>query len=227
MNGFRHGVALRHAADPAARQQREDGKEDGQPLAVHAAFDRIHRAAADHPVRVDDAVFDREHALCILRCDAEDAAEPAPEDRARAAEDDRRPDADDVAGADCGGQRDRQRTELRYVALRTGIVSDAQPDAEEDVPLDKLQVKRQEDVTSEQQDQQRRPPDEGIQRADPGVDPIHGILNNRNNISYMFIDQADPVRNQFHRERFSFRKKLKKQNIYNSTENALCQVRNE
>ena len=112
-------------------------------------------------------------AFRVLGGDGEDAAEPAPEDRARAAADDGGPDADDIDRADGRGERDRQRAEMRDVAFRAGIVPHAQPDPEKDVSLDEFQVECQKDVASDQQDQQGRPPDKRIERADPFGNLFH------------------------------------------------------
>ena len=63
-------------------------------------FKRGHRTAHIGTVLLFLTVFDSDERFRILRGDAEDPADPRPEDCAGAADRDGRTDADDVSGAD-------------------------------------------------------------------------------------------------------------------------------
>ena len=88
----------------------------GQTL-LHAALDVVERAAEHMAVFVDAAILHGEQALGILRCHSKQRGEPHPEHRARAAGNNSRRNAHDVARADGGRKRRAQRAEARYLAM--------------------------------------------------------------------------------------------------------------
>ena len=85
---------------------------------AHAALDVIERAAENMAVLVDGAELDGEQTLGVLGRHSEEGGEPHPEHGARAAGDDSRCHADDVARADGRRKRGAQRAEARHLALR-------------------------------------------------------------------------------------------------------------
>ena len=68
-------------------------------------------------VRIDFAVFDRQKPFGILRCHTEKCRQPHPQERTRAAGDDRRCDPDDIARADGGGKSGAQGAETGNFTL--------------------------------------------------------------------------------------------------------------
>ena len=120
-----HGGGLHGRADAEGRDGREQGKSPGAEqrppgrvavLVSEAALPRVHGAAEHVAVVILHAVLNGSEGLGVLRGDAEHAGDPHPEHRARAARDDGRAHADDVAGADSGGKSRAQGAELADVA---------------------------------------------------------------------------------------------------------------
>ena len=114
------GVDLRAAAGAERGEHGEQREQHGERLAellpLEAALKRVHRAAHHAAVCGLHAVLDRDQALRVLGRDAEHTGQPAPQHRARAAEIDGRAHAYDVARADGGRERGRQRLKLADVA---------------------------------------------------------------------------------------------------------------
>ena len=112
----RDRVGLHHVADAERGEHGEEREEHAEPLHAEAALERVHRPAQHGAVLGRDAVLHGQQRLAVLRGHAEDAGQPHPQHRAGAAQADRGRDADDVAGADGGGKRGRQRGERADVA---------------------------------------------------------------------------------------------------------------
>ena len=105
------GVGLHHVAHEAQRQNDEHREHRGQhlaDLALERGADIVRRAARDLAVQRGLVVL-RQHGLGVNGRHAEKRRHPGPEQCARAAADQRRGTARDVAGADlrrdCGRQR--------------------------------------------------------------------------------------------------------------------------
>ena len=126
------------------------------------------------PLGVLDPVLHREHRLGVLGGDAEDAGQPHPQHGARAARRHRGGHADDVAGADGGGQRGRERAELADVALALLLARERERIAVRQVALDEAQPDGQEEVRAEQQDEERRSPHEVTGSREERFEALHG-----------------------------------------------------
>ena len=116
---------------------------------MQAALQCVHRAALHAAVLGLHAVLDCDQAFRILGGDAEYAGQPAPEHSARAAEEYRRTHADNIARADGGSQRGRQRLKLTDIARRIRIFLNRQPDAGKGLALDKAGAHRHKQVGAE------------------------------------------------------------------------------
>ena len=174
-------VDLRAAADAEGRQhgkQREQNRHRlAELLPFQAALKRIHRAAHHAAVRRVHAVLDRDQALRVLGRDAEHAGQPAPQHRARAAEIDGRAHADDVARADGGRERGRQRLKLADVARGVRVLRHRQPDAGERLFLDKSGAQRHENMRAAQQNEHRCAPYPVFERGDKARESLHVFLS--------------------------------------------------
>ncbi len=111
-DGRADGVGLYHAAHKAKREEgrhREEAREKAAEAIGESALDIIDRAAVHRTLSVHPARLLRQHRLGVDGGHAEEGDDPHPENRARAADQDRAAGADDVAGADLrrhsGGQR--------------------------------------------------------------------------------------------------------------------------
>ena len=97
------GVSLYGVAYAEGGQCREHCEEHGQPLPAQSAFQGVHRSAEHASAFGLHPILDGQQSFGVLRRDAEDARQPAPQNGARAAEGNGRSHADDVARADGGG----------------------------------------------------------------------------------------------------------------------------
>ena len=146
-----NGVALHHASDTRACRQSENCKTDSKRFAVHRAFHDVHRTAADETVLAYKPVFNREESFCVFCCDSENAAEPAPEHRTGAAEDDRGRHADDVSGSDRRRKRNGECAVVGDFADSVRVLLQAQTDRQRNVPLDEFEAEGEKEVTSDEQ----------------------------------------------------------------------------
>ena len=110
--------------------------------------------------------------LGILRGNAEHAREPYPEHRARAAREDGRRHAHDVARADGGGKRRGKRAELADIAFGVVVLPQGHLDGGRQLALDDARAERQEDVRAQQQDDHGRTPDRPVDSVDD-ADYVH------------------------------------------------------
>ena len=104
-------VRLRHVADAEGREhreQREERRHDAAQRAADAVLHRVHRAAGHFADAIRLTILDRQDRFAVFRGKPEQRADPHPDERAGAAEDHGRRDADDIAGADGGGERRHQ-----------------------------------------------------------------------------------------------------------------------
>lgn len=116
-----NGICLHGIADSERCASREEGKEDGQLLPPESTLKSIHRSTEHASVLRLDTVFYGEEALRVLRRNAEDARQPAPQHRTGTAEGNSRSDTDDVTGADSRCQSRRKGSELTDIAVRTAV----------------------------------------------------------------------------------------------------------
>ena len=123
------GVGLRHIADAERRERRQHAERPGKPLplAAHAVFNIVHRAADPVAARVPLAELDGKQNLGILDDHAEQRRDPQPEHRAVAAHGDRLRRADDVARADGRGKRRRHGLQRRYAPVRRLLLFEELP----------------------------------------------------------------------------------------------------
>ena len=171
------GIATKYAESLIAvkyRVQTADGRMMGGAM---YALERVHRAAHHAAVCGLHAVLDRDQALRVLGRDAEHAGQPAPQHRARAAEIDGRAHADDVARADGGRERGRQRLKLADVARGVRVLRHRQPDAGERLFLDKSGAQRHENMCAAQQDEHRCAPYPVFERGDKARESLHVFLS--------------------------------------------------
>ena len=177
LDDLRDGVDLRAAADAERCEHRKQREQHGERFAeflpFQSALERVHRAAHHAAVCGLHAVLDRDQALRVLGRDAEHAGQPAPQYRARTAEIDRRADADDVARADGGRERGRQRLKLTDVARGVRVLGHGQANARERLFLDKSGAQRHKNVRAAQQDEHGRAPDPVFERGDDARECLH------------------------------------------------------
>ncbi len=170
-------VRLDHVADAERGQRRQQREDAAEPRQAQALLQRVHRSAAHRPGFVGLAVVHRDDDLAVLGAHAEQARHPEPEERARAADEDRGGDAGDVAHADRRGQRRRDRLERRHGALALAAREDlaehlAQGEAEP-AELDQSGEYRQQHARAHQQHDHRSAPDVPVQRAFEGNQALH------------------------------------------------------
>ena len=186
------GVYLAHVADPERREDAEAGKQDSQHLAhcltaglcAQTVGQIIHRAAAPLAFFVLAAVVDAQHVLRKAGHHAQQGHDPHPEDGARAAGDDGRGHAHDVAGADGACQRRTHALELAdgHVFL-AGVGSDVligknstdgmlEPVAHPP-ELEKAGADAEPQAGAEQQCQTERPPDEAVDHIVDARDDVY------------------------------------------------------
>ena len=181
LDDLRDGVDLRAAAGAEGRQhgkQREQNRHHlAELLPFQAALKCIHRAAHHAAVCGLHAVLDRDQALRVLGRDAEHTGQPAPQHRARAAEIDGRAHADDVARADGGRKRGRQRLKLADVARGVRVLRHRQPDAGERLFLDKSGAQRHKNMRAAQQNEHRCAPYPVSERGDKARESLHVFLS--------------------------------------------------
>ena len=116
MERITDGVGLHHVAHEAQRQNDEHREHRGQhlaDLALERGADIVRRAARDMAVHRGLVVL-RQHGLGVNGRHAEKRRHPGPEQRARAAADQRRGTARDVAGADLRRNGRRQRLKAAH-----------------------------------------------------------------------------------------------------------------
>ena len=180
----RHRVDLHGVADAERRHRAEYRERQTQPLAefrgefANAVAQVIHRSADMLAGLVHLPIGDRAHRFRVLRGHTEQRDQPHVEDRARAAERDRRRDARDISGADGGRERRHQRVERLDLAGAgwTGPV-EQQPEAVDDLaPRHEHQSQGQQQAGDAQHAEHRRPPDKGVDLVDDGVQLVHGCL---------------------------------------------------
>ena len=174
-------VRLGHVADAEGREHREQCEErrhDAAQRAADAVLHRVHRAAGHFADAVRLAVFDRQHRFAVFRGKPEQRADPHPDERAGAAEDHGRRDADDIAGADGGGKRRHQRLERRDVALVLLFLFENHADGVEKIaPGQEFQPDGQENAGADQQRQHDGAPNKIVQVVQHLL-KIHSVPSN-------------------------------------------------
>ena len=143
---------MHQIADSERGAHREDAEQDSEPFHTHSPFQGIHGASQHFALRGTDAVFDGQQSFGILGRDAQHAGQPAPQDSARAADEDRSAHTDDVAGADGGGQCGGQILELADIAGSIRILGEGELDGGAELSLNETGSCCQEQVSAEQQD---------------------------------------------------------------------------
>ena len=187
-----NGVYLAHVADPERREDAEAGKQDSQHpahrptagLCTQTVGQIIHRAAVPLAFFVLAAVVDAQHVLRKAGHHAQKGHDPHPEDGARAAGDDGRGHAHDVAGADGACQCRTHALELAdgHVFL-AGVGGDVligknstngmlEPVAHPP-ELEKAGADAEPQAGAEQQCQTERPPDEAVDHIVDARDDVH------------------------------------------------------
>ena len=120
LHGSRDRIHLRgRTTAEHGRHDAEDGESDSErlPFLAKTHFDIVHRAAGNIALVIHPSVLDRKAPFRILGRHAEESGKPHPEERARAAELDRRRYADDVSRADRRSERRAERLEAVDVAI--------------------------------------------------------------------------------------------------------------
>src|SRR5207244_3500274 len=84
-----------------------------------------------------------------------------------------RRDADDVAGADGGGERGGERSEVAHVAFALGRARKGEPDRGAEVALDDAQADGQVEVRADEEDEERPAPQQVAERAEDLLGPLH------------------------------------------------------
>ncbi len=112
-----NGIYLRRAADTKGCETCKDCECHAEPFHIKPALQCIHGAALHTPVFRLDPVLYSYVRLRVLRSDSEHTGKPAPENRSRSADGNRRAHADDVTSTDCSSQSCRQRAKVRYLSL--------------------------------------------------------------------------------------------------------------
>ncbi len=166
------GVALRDVADAEGGDGGENGEENGEPAAVQAALQGVHGPADDGAALVLHAIADGEQAFRIAGGHAKQAGEHAPEDGARSAGGDGDGDANDVAGADVGGQRDHERGEVGDVPLLLLASLHVVAHGAEEVPLGTTQQDGEINVRAQQAEEEDVPPQEPARPVEKIVDGL-------------------------------------------------------
>jgi|SRR5438132_3444076 len=88
---------------------------------------------------------------------------------------DSRRDADDVAGADGGGQRNRQCPELTDVTASFGRLLNGEFDRLPEISLDEAKAEREKNVGAQEENQQWRAPEEIAELADEFFKFLHVV----------------------------------------------------
>ena len=136
--------------------------------------DVVHRAACDLAALIRRTVLHGEQPLRVLCRHAEERRHPHPENRTGAANLDRRRDADDIARADGRGKRDAECLKARYIALSAVLcLEDERKCTRQAAHLDQRETQRQHDACPHEQDDERRPPEEGVHRIQYGKKRFH------------------------------------------------------
>ena len=115
-----NAVHLRKRADAEQSDHgAENRKQHGEPFPVfpHALFNHVERAAQKVPVFFYFAVFNGKHTFRVFGGRTQNGGNPHPEQRARAAGQNCRGHAHDVAGPDGGRKRRTQRAETGKLAV--------------------------------------------------------------------------------------------------------------
>ena len=99
-------------------------KDNAEPALLEAVLHIVRRSTVARAVFVLALIDLRKRGLDERGSAAEDGGYPHPEDCTRAAEDERRGNADDVARADTGCGGDHERTERGYATLLLGFFAD-------------------------------------------------------------------------------------------------------
>ena len=120
----------------------------------------VHRPAALFASGIGRAEANREQRLGVLRRHANQARHPHPEERTGPTRGDRCGHANDVAGADCGGQRRHERLEVGDVAFGVGLAAHNQPEPQCARELKKLEA-AQPDGQVETREQEKRDEEQG------------------------------------------------------------------
>ena len=108
-------VGLDHVAD-AEGGERYQGREDRAEPGQAESLQCVHGPAAHGPGRIGFAVMHRDDDLGKLRTHPQEARDPQPEERPRAADGDRRRDAGDIADTDRRRECGRHRLKGRHAA---------------------------------------------------------------------------------------------------------------
>ena len=112
MHGGGNAVNLCNRADTERGEQAEHAKQNGQPFLMEPFFYVIHRAADPFPFFVFVAEINAQNDFGVFGHHAEKGRHPHPENCTGTARGNRRCHTDNVARADCGGKRGRQRLKL-------------------------------------------------------------------------------------------------------------------
>ena len=165
----RNAVRLDGRQENAAGKDGDQGEDDAEPAKAEALLDEGEGAAAVTGFMLEAENL-REGRFDESRRGAEKGHDPHPEDSAGAAESDGRCDADDVAGADAAGEGDTEGFEGGD-AFAVGFLAKERAEHQtEAAHLDETGADREEQAGSDQQDDQRRIPDDLV---DGGDDLFH------------------------------------------------------
>ena len=151
MNDLSDGVNLSAAADAEGGHHGEGREEHPQPLEAQTPFQGVHSAPLHFPVGRLDPVFDADKGFCVLGGDTEHAGNPAPEHRARSAQEDGGAHADDVAGADGGGQSGGQGLKLAHIPRRVRVAGHRELDAGKGLALNETGAEGHKNVGAQQE----------------------------------------------------------------------------
>ncbi len=179
LQGIGHAVDLDHVADTEAGEPAEqgEGRTEPGPALAQTVLDGIHRTADVFVALILLAVVHRQHHFGELGGHSHQRGAPHPEQRARAAEEDRRGHPGDVAGTDGGRQAGHQRLEradlaAALVILATPLPEQAKADSQAHQGHE-LQPQHQVQAGAENQHQHQRPPDHAVQVDHPLLQAFH------------------------------------------------------
>lgn len=121
VDGRSHVVGLQAVESEAKAEDEGYGKDDTEPALTESKLNVVCGATTKRAVRIAHLPDLGKRRLDERRCRADDGHEPHPENGARAANRNRRRDADDVARANARGRRDHERLERRDATLLLGL----------------------------------------------------------------------------------------------------------
>ena len=166
-----HVAAAQRPADAADCEEGcQEFAQPGQAAIRQPAAEIMHRSAGNRPVFIHPPVFHAQRAFGEFRGHAEQAGEDHPEGRSRPADRDGDCHAGDVAEADRGGQRRRERLEVRDLtrcaAGLAHLAGDQPHGMAEAAQIDETQIAGEEAGAEDQPDHDQ---------ADIGPGDAHGI----------------------------------------------------